>query len=232
MHNSLIIIKKQLKDTLKNKTVLIQFVLFPIMTLIMENAVKIDGMPELFFTKLFSIMYVGMAPLTSVASIISEEKEKNTLRVLTMANVKPWQYLIGIGFYVWLICMIGAGVMATGIKNEAVPFYLLVMAVGFAISILAGACIGIFSRNQMTATSIVMPVMMVFAFSPMLAMFNESIEKVARFVYTQQLKRIMDDMTFAGIKTDGICILAVNATLMIILFFIAFRKKRIGINED
>ena len=225
MHNSLIIIKKQLKDTLKNKTVLIQFVLFPIMTLIMENAVKIDGMPELFFTKLFSIMYVGMAPLTSVASIISEEKEKNTLRVLTMANVKPWQYLIGIGFYVWLICMIGAGVMATGIKNEAVPFYLLVMAVGFAISILAGACIGIFSRNQMTATSIVMPVMMVFAFSPMLAMFNESIEKVARFVYTQQLKRIMDDMTFAGIKTDGICILAVNATLMIILFFIAFRKK-------
>ena len=225
MHNSLIIIKKQLKDTLKNKTVLIQFVLFPIMTLIMENTVKIDGMPELFFTKLFSIMYVGMAPLTSMASIISEEKEKNTLRVLTMANVKPWQYLIGIGFYVWLICMIGAGVMATGIKNEAVPFYLLVMAVGFAISILAGACIGIFSRNQMTATSIVMPVMMVFAFSPMLAMFNESMEKVARFVYTQQLKRIMDDMTFAGIKTDGICILAVNATLMIILFFIAFRKK-------
>jgi ABC-2 type transport system permease protein len=225
MRNSLIIIKKQLKDTLKNKTVLIQFILFPVMTLIMENAIKIDGMPELFFTKLFSIMYVGMAPLTSVASIISEEKEKNTLRVLTMANVKPWQYLMGIGFYVWFICMIGAGVMATGLKKEEVPFYLLIMAVGFSISILAGACIGIFSRNQMTATSIVMPVMMVFAFSPMLAMFNESIEKVARFIYTQQLKRIMDDVTFAGIKADGICILVVNATLMIILFFIAFRKK-------
>ena len=225
MRNSLIIIKKQLKDTLKNKTVLIQFILFPVMTLIMENAIKIDGMPELFFTKLFSIMYIGMAPLTSVASIISEEKEKNTLRVLTMANVKPWQYLMGIGFYVWFICMIGAGVMATGLKKEEVPFYLLIMAVGFSISILAGACIGIFSRNQMTATSIVMPVMMVFAFSPMLAMFNESIEKVARFIYTQQLKRIMDDGTFAGIKADGICILVVNATLMIILFFIAFRKK-------
>ena len=56
MRNSLIIIKKQLKDTLKNKTVLIQFILFPIMVLIMENAVKMDGMPELFFTKLFSIM--------------------------------------------------------------------------------------------------------------------------------------------------------------------------------
>ena len=225
MRNSLIIIKKQLKDTLKNKTVLIQFILFPIMTLIMENAIKIDGMPELFFTKLFSIMYIGMAPLTSVASIISEEKEKNTLRVLTMANVKPWQYLLGVGIYVWSICMLGAGVMATSLKKEDIPFYLLIMAIGFAISILAGACIGIFSKNQMTATSIVMPVMLVFAFSPMLAMFNESIEKVARFAYTQQLKSIMDNMTFSTVKADGICILAVNAMLMIVLFFIAFRKK-------
>ncbi len=225
MRNSLIIIKKQLKDTLKNKTVLIQFILFPVLTLIMEKAISIDGMPELFFTKLFSIMYIGMAPLTSAAAIISEEKEKNTLRVLTMANVKPWQYLTGIGLYVWFICMIGAGVMATGIKREDIPFYMLVMAVGFAISILAGACIGIFSKNQMTATSIVMPVMLIFAFSPMLAMFNDKIEKVARFAYTQQLKRIMDDMTFSGIRTEGICILAVNAMLMVVLFFVAFRKK-------
>ena len=77
----------------------------------------------------------------------------------------------------------------------------------------------------MTATSIVMPVMLIFAFSPMLAMFNENIEKAARFAYTQQLKRIMDDMTFAGIKTDNICILTINAMLMMALFFIAFRKK-------
>ncbi|MCR5509649.1 MAG: ABC transporter permease [Lachnospiraceae bacterium] len=225
MRNILIIIKKQIRDTLKNKMVLIQFILFPVMTLVMENAINIDGMPELFFTKLFSVMYMGMAPLTSTASIISEEKEKNTLRVLTMANVKPWEYLLGVGIYVWVICMIGAGVMAMGMKNEDIPYYLPVMAVGFGISILAGACIGIFARNQMTATSIVMPVMLVFAFSPMLAMFNESIEKVARFAYTQQLKTLMDDMTFDGIRTDSILILAVNAAMMAVLFFIAFRKK-------
>ena len=53
MKNSMIVFKKQLLDTLKNKTVLIQFILFPAMTLIMENTVKMEGMPELFFTKLF-----------------------------------------------------------------------------------------------------------------------------------------------------------------------------------
>ncbi|SDB65757.1 ABC transporter permease [Butyrivibrio sp. INlla16] len=225
MRNSLIIIKKQLKDTLRNKTVLIQFILFPVMTLIMENAIRIDGMPEFFFTKLFSVMYIGMAPLTSVASIISEEKEKNTLRVLTMANVRPWQYLLGVGLYVWSICMLGAGVMATGLPRGDVPFYLSVMAIGFAISVLAGACIGIYSRNQMTATSLVMPVMLIFAFCPMLAMFNSSIEKVARFLYTQQLRSIMDNMTFRGMRTADIFILFINAMVMVFLFFITFRKK-------
>ena len=46
-----------------------------------------------------------------------------------------------------------------------------------------------------------------------------------RFAYTQQFKKIMDDMSFAGIKIDNICILAINAMLMMALFFIAFRKK-------
>lgn len=225
MKNSMIIIKKQLKDTLKNKTILIQFVLFPILTLIMENAIKIDGMPPLFFTKLFSIMYIGMAPLTSVAAIISEEKEKNTLRVLMMSNVKPWEYLWGVGVYVWIICMIGAGIMATGFDKKDVPFYMLIMGIGFIISIMAGACIGIYAKNQMIATSIVMPVMLVFAFAPMLALFNDTIKKTAKFFYTQQLRTLLDNMSFKGMETQNIIILTVNALILITLFFIFFKKK-------
>ena len=225
MRNVLVIIKKQLKDTLKNKTVLIQFIMFPLMTLVMENAISLPDMPELFFTKLFSVMYMGMAPLTSAAAIISEEKEKNTLRVLMMANVKPWEYLLGVGTYVWILCMAGAGIMATGLPASDVPFYLGVMAAGFVISISLGACIGIFSSNQMTATSLFVPVMLVFSFSPMLAMFNDKIEKVARIFYTQQLRVLMNQMSFEGIKPESILILTVNAVLAIALFFVAFKRK-------
>ena len=225
MHNVGVIFKKQLKDTLKNKTVLIQFIMFPAMTLLMENAVKIPDMPELFFTKLFSVMFLGMAPITSAAAIISEEKEKNTLRVLTMANVKPWEYLLGVGLYVWTLCMAGAGIMATGLPASDIPFYLGIMAAGLVISVVIGACIGVFSANQMSATSLFVPVMMVFSFSPMLAMFNDKIEKVARIFYTQQLRVLMNQMSFDGIKTESILILIVNAVLAVVLFFVAFRKK-------
>ena len=225
MRNIGVIIKKQIKDTLKNKTVLIQFVMFPVLTLIFENAINIPDMPELFFTKLFSVMYMGMAPLVAVASIIAEEKEKNTLRVLTMANVKAWEYLAGIGIYVWTICMAGAGVMAITLSSGDIPFYLGVMAAGFIISIAIGACIGIIASNQMAATSLSLPVMLIFSFMPMLAMFNDKIEKIAGIFYTQQIRELLGNMTFDGIKTETMLVVAVNALLALSLFFVAFKRK-------
>ena len=225
MHNIGVIIKKQIKDTLKNKTVLIQFVMFPVLTLIFENAINIPDMPELFFTKLFSVMYMGMAPLVAVAAIIAEEKEKNTLRVLTMANVKAWEYLAGIGIYVWTICMAGAGVIATTLPLDDIPFYLGVMAAGFIISIAIGACIGIIASNQMAATSLSLPVMLIFSFMPMLAMFNDKIEKIAGIFYTQQIRELLGNMTFDGIKTETMLVVAVNALLALSLFFAAFKRK-------
>ena len=225
MRNIIVIIKKQIKDTIKNKVVLIQFILFPIMTLIMENAIKLDGMPDAFFTKLFSVMYIGMAPLTAVAAIISEEKEKNTLRVLMMANVSPWQYLAGVGIYVWIICMGGAAVMATGLGKENILFYLLVMGIGFFISIMLGGCIGIFAKNQMVSTSLVIPAMAILSFGPMLAQFNGTIEKVAKFLYTQQISVLHNKMSFGQGYGESIIIIMINAAVFIALFFMAFRRR-------
>ena len=225
MRNIFIIFKKQLKDTLKNKTVLIQFLMFPVMTLIFENTIKIEGMQDLFFTKLFSFMFVGMAPLTATAAIISEEKEKNTLRVLMMANIKPRQYIAGIGLYVWSICMIGAGAMATGFKGRDIATYLIIMGIGFILSILVGACVGIYARNQMMANSIFIPVMLLLAFLPMIAMFNSKVEKAAGFLYTQQLRTVMDKMSFDALGRDSLIILAVNAVLVVVLFFVLFKRK-------
>ena len=121
--------------------------------------------------------------------------------------------------------MAGAGVMAPGIPAENIPFFLAVMAAGFIVSIVMGACIGVFSPNQMVATSLFMPVMLVFSFAPMLALFNDKIEKVAGIFYTQQLRLLLNQMTFDGITTKTVMVLAVNALLALGLFFAAFRKK-------
>jgi len=49
MGNMIAIFKKQVKETWKNKTVFIQFIMFPILTVIMNYAIQIEGMPKNFF---------------------------------------------------------------------------------------------------------------------------------------------------------------------------------------
>lgn len=40
--------------------------------------------------------------------------------------------------------------MTSGLPLTAIPFYMLIMAAGFLLSILTGACVGIFAENQQT----------------------------------------------------------------------------------
>lgn len=220
------ILWKQIKDTVKNKTILIQFLMFPLLTIIMENAVSIQDLPRQFFTNLFAIMYVGMAPLTSAAAIISEEKEKNTLRVLQMCNVRAGEYLIGNAIYVVCICMVGSLVMgiAGGYGGKDLLLFLPVMFVGHCCSFLLGATAGVFSKNQMMATSITVPIMLVLVFLPMLSMFNDTIGKLAKYIFTQQLFLLISDLQNLKITGETGCILACNILLILIFFFAIYKK--------
>lgn len=222
-----VILWKQIKDTLKNKTILIQFVMFPILTLIMENAIEIEGMPEHYFALLFGVMYVGMAPLVSMASIISEEKGNNTLRVLLMSNVKPLEYLLGVGIYIWVICMIGALVIGFAGKysGTALAGFVLILGIGILVSILVGAAIGTWSKNPMMATSISMPVMMIFSFLPMLSMFNETIGKFAKILYSQQINLLLEQVEHIQLSWESVVVIGGNMVVASVLFVVAYRRS-------
>ena len=226
MHHIKAILWKQIKDTLKNKTILIQFVMFPMMTVIMENAIEIQNMPEHFFANLFAIMYVGMAPLTSIAAIIAEEKEKNTLRVLQMSNVKGGEYLLGNLIYIFVMCMLGSFVigLAGGYQGKTLLTFMAVMAAGHLISAVLGAAIGVISKNQMSATSLTVPIMMIFSFLPMLSMFNDTIAKVAKVVYSQQLHLLLQNVTNPELSTQCMAVLGANTVVIFAVFILAYRK--------
>lgn len=218
--------KKQVKDTLKNKEILIQFVMFPLLTAVMMGSMHIEGMPENYFLSLFATMYIGMAPLTAMASIISEEKERGTLRVLLMSNVKAGEYLIGTGGYVLMICSLGAlffGFLGD-FRGADLAGFVLAMCVGILISLLLGAAIGVKSKGQMAATSIVVPVMMVLSFLPMLASFNDKVAKVSKYIFSQQCSDIMGGIGIHAPGTESIVIIGVNFLLVMLLFTFCYRK--------
>ena len=171
-------------------------------------------------------MYIGMAPLTSIAAVISEEKEKNTLRVLQMSNVKGAEYLLGNLIYIFVMCMIGSVVIgvAGGYTGKQLLTFLVIMAVGHLISAVLGAAIGVISKNQMSATSLTVPVMMIFSFLPMLAMFNETVAKVAKFVYSQQLHLLMQDLNRIKVSAQCLAVLGVNLICVLAVFLFAYKS--------
>ena len=217
---------KLLKDTLKNKTILIQFVMFPFMTVIMENAISIEGLPEHYFANLFAVMYVGMAPLTCAAAIISEEKEKNTLRVLQMCNVKAFEFLLGNAIYIVSVCMIGSLVigLAGGYRGSELVCFSMLMLLGHIISCVLGAAVGVISKNQMSATSITVPAMLVLSFIPMLSMFNETIQKVGKFVFSEQLYLLINNLEEVHIEPETGIILGCNVLVIAVVFLGAYRR--------
>jgi len=46
MKNICAIVSKQIKDTLKNKAILIQFVMLPLIGAIFESTIKLENMPD------------------------------------------------------------------------------------------------------------------------------------------------------------------------------------------
>jgi len=228
MRKVLAIQKKQWKETLKNKEALIQFVMFPVMALIMTRSVKIPDVSGNFFVTLFAAMYVGMAPLTSTASIIAEEKEKNTLRILRMSNVTALQYLVSIGGYIMLMCLMGTAVFVVigGYGGGDLVLFILVMTAGIMVSILIGAVIGLVCNSQMSTAAAVIPVMLMFSFLPMIATFNDQVKKIADYVYSQQVSNILSGIGNTKPERGSFIIIGINFGLAAILFATVYRRNK------
>ncbi len=225
------IFKKQIKDTTKNKAVLIQFLLFPLIAFILTETMTGSGeIPENYFTTLFATMYVGFTPLIVMSTIIAEEKERFTLKALIMANVKPRQYLFGIGTYCLLMCTLGSVAFAlmSGYIGGEFARFMAISILAIIASGLLGAVVGMVSRNQMAATAIGLPLAMVSSFLPMIVMFNENFEVFAKYLYTQQVNYLINDLSLGNFTADRFAIIGANILLLAVIFMFTYRRANLS----
>jgi len=237
---------KQARDALKNKGVLIQFLIFPIMAYIMTEMVAkpSEDIPNTIYVTMFAAMFAGMTPLVMTAISIAEDREYKSLRFLAMAGVKPYEYLLGVGGFVLFVCALVSVVFSLigGFVGMEMLRFVSALIIGSGASMLLGASIGILSKNQQSATAISTPIFMILAFVPMLALFNETLQKVAGVLYTQQINEIVGGLSFEAINnataevgemvseasvdvTKAYLIILANVAVFLILFVFAYKKK-------
>ena len=227
MRSAKTIFIKQAIDMFRNPMVLVMFVIFPVVALIMTELVakSNDDIPNNMFVTMMAAIFAGMGLITSMAGIIAEDIERKSLRFLVMAGVKPHEYLLGTGGFILLAGTVTSVIFALIGDFTAVEFikFLAVMITGAAASIILGAAIGMLSKNQQSATSLGMPAAIILGFTPMIAGFNQTVEKAASILYTQQLNVIVND--FSANFAKALAVIGVNIAVLVVLFVLAYKKK-------
>jgi len=229
------IFNKQLKDILKNLGVLIQFIIFPVVAFAMTQLVALgnEDIPDTMFITMMASIFVGMALIPTVAGIVAEDRERQSLRFLVMAGVKPSGYLLGIGGVIFCVSLLPSLAFALMGRFSSEEFLLFMAAMMFGVvaSTMLGLAIGIHAKNQQAATGLAMPLAMVLGFAPMIATFNEPMMRFTRFFYTQQIDIILTGFysvsgnSSANSIWASFGIIGANIAVMVVLFAAAFAKK-------
>lgn len=220
---------KQMKDTIKNKSILVQFVMFPVISIILTMSVSISEIPSEYFVILFATMYVGMAPIIVVSNIIGEEKENGSLRMLMMSNVKPFEYILGVSSFVMIVCILGLLVMgvAGGYEGISLFYFIGICSMGMLISILMGSVIGLYAKNQMSANSLSVPAMLICSFVPMISMFNQQVKEFGQVIYTQQINDLLTALPITAMPMKSLLIIFVNFIILFIIYIRMFGKRKL-----
>jgi len=220
------IFTKQAKDLIKSPMALVLFLVFPAVALIMTQLIDIEDFPNnnLFVTMMAAI-FAGMGLITAVADSIAEDIERKSLRFLVIAGVKPHQYLIGTGGFYLLAGTVTSVVFALigDFTMQETLKFLAIMVSGVASSILLGATVGMYAGSRQKATALGMPVALLVGFTPMIAAFNETVEKFAGFLYTQQINVIVNDFSVSLYRP--LLVIAANIVVLTVLFVIAYKKR-------
>lgn len=224
MTTTLALLRKQIKDSLCNFQALMVMLIYPLVAFVMITALgSEDGMSGMFVT-MFATMHASFAPLVTASNILSEEKEKGTLRALIMTGVSRRQYLMSVSLFVVSVTLLtgSAFLVMDAFTREHIAAFAAAMLCGAVLSTLAGLCVGIVSRNVSAANGMAVPIGLVTALLPMLARFNESLDCAARYLYSGQISRVLDGGELTG---EFAAIMAAYAVLLTALLAFLFKKK-------
>ncbi len=224
MTTTLALLHKQIKDSLCNFQALMVMLIYPLVAFVMITALgSEDGMSGMFVT-MFATMHASFAPLVTASNILSEEKEKGTLRALIMTGVSRRQYLMSVSLFVVSVTLLtgSAFLVMDAFTREHIAAFAAAMLCGAVLSTLAGLCVGIVSRNVSAANGMAVPIGLVTALLPMLARFNESLDCAARYLYSGQISRVLDGGELTG---EFAAIMAAYAVLLTALLAFLFKKK-------
>ena len=217
------IIEKDFRVTLRNMQILILFIIYPVVGFVMSQSA---GIEKSFYISVFATMHFVFTPIVSTSAMISEEKDKNTLRVLRMSGITSAEFFLSTALFVLILdCLTGSSLLLLSGQNGPNPWLFYSAGIlGGIISILVGLCIGTFSRSTSAASGLAVAVGMVLAFIPMLSFFNKGLEKFSKFLYGQQVKYLIEGKNWSA---ESIAVILINLGLIVSVYVLLYKRSKL-----
>ncbi|HCL02917.1 MAG TPA: hypothetical protein DHW61_10990 [Lachnoclostridium phytofermentans] len=222
-----IVYGKQLRDLTKNPTLAISFLVFPLLGFFFSQMDMPAGEARMM-VRLYLPMYVAMCGLMGTGSTMAEEKEKNTLRVLMMSNVKPAEYMASICLFVVTLQFFGVAyfIYLGGFHGIEILRTAIVVLLGSLCTMVLGSTVGLIAKTQMNANSYLTPVMLIVGMLPSLASLNRDLYPIAKYIYSTQMSEAMTNIS-KPLSLETIIIMIANMAICVAIFVRVYKKNRL-----
>jgi len=225
------VFKKQMMDTAYNRGTLILFLAYPLLTGIITFAASNSSAAlKASLVIYMASLYTGIMPMLSINTIIREDINSNSLRMLIMSTVKPFEYLIGINAFTLFIAMIAAFIFGLlgGFGGFELLLFTGILMAGMITTLLLGSAMAMQGASNMGAGSLIIIVSLLNGLIPVFGMLNKSVLKISQFLYIQQISGLLGDLfgNFYGNLWYRFLIIGVNFAAFLILFIVSYKKSR------
>ncbi|MBS5113005.1 MAG: hypothetical protein KHZ15_10045, partial [Coprobacillus cateniformis] len=105
--------------------------------------------------------------------------------------------------------------------------YLLISTLASITGGIVGMIFGIFAKNQVSASTMTTPALLVLMMIPMFSGFNEVVEKISQCLFTGIVMDVIGDFTggIASIDIVSLMILIVEIIASILIFLYLYKKN-------
>ena len=177
------------------------------------------------FSNMFSPVFMGMGMVGTASACIWEDKLTMNLRFMSMAGVRPTQYLIGTGgalIVVAAVVLVLFGAIGRYSFSELIV-YLSLGILGATTAVILGVTLALAPPKFMPVAQ---AVPFILAFAPMLSDANETIAEIFYFIFTRQIQLALNGMMEYGLDvTRSFYIVLANMGIVLLAFIIMHRKN-------
>lgn len=163
------IFEKDIKDLMKNATLIITMMIPIIISLVLE---RVRSGAELPIAMLYMIVGGTFAAVTagSILTMMAEENEKKTLRGLLQSPASIIDVMIGKSLVTSIMSFISitVSILIIGIEPFRNGKAVLGLVLLFLFFLLLGISIALFSKSVAATSALLMPFTLLFGFTPMI----------------------------------------------------------------